>query len=644
MDQPETQTRNQTHNGAGQSDEQAIADQLEQPQPAARQPSETRWLAYLGVLGVGMVLVVGLPIPFSTGAMVAVLLLALGLAARDAELTFNRARRLIHDFPAMLRHLPARVRTIQRERLALYGGLAAVTVFLATAYSVRPEAGTDYLDDALFWLVVGGLLLGWSIRLSGFHPVSVTPSDQPLNPTRSNWWFTALGVGTLLVLAEMNGAVLEIFSPVPTSTQFILLVGGIALIADGMGGASRLRWPDVPVWEVLAVAGIFIMALAIRVVGLNDTLRSLVDEVHWITGIQNVQWNPNLPLFKSISTFLPNSLVYSYWQASMVNLFGNNLAGLRLTSSVVGSINIVALYLLARSTFNRRIALLAAVLLATFPPHIHFSRIAMAHVADATSGTLALAFMMRGARHNRRIDWVLCGVALGLTQYFYEGGRLMFPPLLAGSVGLMILLMRGRLMAQWRGLVVAILTTVFVALPVYYTIFATASSTTNRLDDAGLGVNYWEDILVDGVSNDEIVMVFNRFTLPLKVFVNQRELAVYYGGNQALVVEYMIPLFLIGLWWVVWRGRSPALLLLLWLGMTALGNAFMRDSAQFPRYVVAFPAIALIMALGLHDTLRLLWRRSQRSLTALLTAMTLFFGVAQVHYYFYPHLGPPPLK
>src|SRR5690606_27829994 len=129
------------------------------------------------------------------------------------------------------------------------------------------------------------------------------------------------------------------------------------------------------------------------------------------------------------------------------DILGHNLTGLRIFSAVFGTLTVPALYLLARELFDRRTALLAALLLATFPPHIHFSRLGLNNIADPLFGVLALAFLVRGLKRGGLRDYALSGVMLGLTQYFYEGGKLLYP-LLFGA-WLLLALCFWRPWAHW---------------------------------------------------------------------------------------------------------------------------------------------------------------------------------------------------
>ncbi len=46
--------------------------------------------------------------------------------------------------------------------------------------------------------------------------------------------------------------------------------------------------------------------------------------------------------------------------------------------------------------------------------------------------------------------------------------------------------------------------------------------------------------------------------------------------------------------------RKPGVVLVLWMLMTSLGNALLLESAVSARYVLAFPAVAILVALGIR--------------------------------------------
>jgi hypothetical protein len=176
-------------------------------------------------------------------------------------------------------------------------------------------------------------------------------------------------------------------------------------------------------------------------------------------------------------------------------------------------------------------------------------------------------------------------------------------------------------------------------MPTYFTLFVQERTGTARLEESGLSMEFWTTRLEDGVSQQEISEIWHRVTFPLQVYVHQPEIAVFYGGQQALVLEYLVPLFLLGCFYLLWRARTPGMIVILWILLTAGANALLRDSAIYARWVVVYPAIALVMAVSLRYVLPMLVPKSYRMLSAApMVVLAVVIAAANVAYYFGPHL------
>jgi hypothetical protein len=220
-------------------------------------------------------------------------------------------------------------------------------------------------------------------------PPFAEPTAEALSPARSNAGLTALGVAFLLILAEINGQAfdLPVLKGAPYWLQAFLFYGGMTLTALGLGGVTlrlpEVKWPRREVWLLLAL---FIFAFAVRLHQL-DWLRASFDEAIPINAIVNI-WNPSdsVGIVTQPSSYV-TTLVFSQWQALAISIVGKNIIGLRIFSVVIGALSVVGMTLLARDLFDKRTGWIAGLLLAVFPPHVHFSRIALLHIADPVCGS-----------------------------------------------------------------------------------------------------------------------------------------------------------------------------------------------------------------------------------------------------------------
>ncbi len=241
---------------------------------------------------------------------------------------------------------------------------------------------------------------------------------------------------TWLILADVNTSELRL----SYHFQFVLLGSGIVLLTWGLAGL-RLRkvWHRIVQWvmtldrhqEWIPIALITGLAFVLQIWMLGQAVHTFVDEFHDVQAVIDLWQRSDINILTPYSGFAAFPWVYPYLAAGSVAVFGPTLSGLRFVSVICGTLTVPALYMLAKHLFDRWTALIAALLLATFPPFIHLNRLALINVVDPFVGTLMLALFARGLQTKRRTDFVLSGACLGLTQYFYEGGKLLYPTLLS---------------------------------------------------------------------------------------------------------------------------------------------------------------------------------------------------------------------
>lgn len=117
-----------------------------------------------------------------------------------------------------------------------------------------------------------------------------------------------------------------------------------------------------------------------------------------------------------------------YFTALILKLFSLSEQALRLSSVIVGIIDIVLVYLLAKRIFkSEKFGLLAGVLLATTPVHFIQSRILLdnLYIVPFVLGWLLLLYEFL----ERRKPWLLLvsGLVLGFGFYSYHAARVMMP-------------------------------------------------------------------------------------------------------------------------------------------------------------------------------------------------------------------------
>ncbi len=175
--------------------------------------------------------------------------------------------------------------------------------------------------------------------------------------------------------------------------------------------------------ETAIVFLIFALALGLRLYRLGD----------WTTGMHGDEGEAGMDALSilggnRVSPFLtgwfsqPN---FYYWGVALtMKVFGTSLFGLRMFSTLAGSLMILPFYPLVKVWFGTRTAIIASILLAISDVAIHFSKQEFSNITTPLFLVTGFYFLSRGIRAKRTLDFVLAGYAFMLTMYFYMGGRL----------------------------------------------------------------------------------------------------------------------------------------------------------------------------------------------------------------------------
>jgi hypothetical protein len=481
-------------------------------------------------------------------------------------------------------------------------GIALLLYSLCADY-LRPQATSNHLMIAWFLFTIATLLMGVPRSLEQRRLIHFNLMYPQLSPPRSHWVLVVAGMTALGVLTEANTNLSGLGRLIGLGhlTQFALLVVGVLLLVWGLGGGRLPRFHLEP-FTVIALTAITLVGLFVRLWKLETAVHAFIDEANFSAVVLYFYHGKVYPLLKPEIRGFP--MIYAYWQFQTVSVWGHTLAGLRMPSVILGTLTIPAVYLLGKALFDRKTALIAATILAVFPPHVHFSRLALNNIADPLFGTLAFAFLAQGFRCNRRLDFALSGASLGLTQYFYEGGRLLFPPLATGWVMLGILFWRPRPRAG--GLIIAACAAILVAAPVYLTLYAYDLPVAPRLNLEVRGSQQFREETKHATIYEQPYQQSLRASI--LAYTTQPEVAIYYyGGKHGFVVNWLLPLLFLGLALILWQADTSKFLLVLWPLATIVGTSLLRQNLPAARYVVSFPALALLMAVGLRYTVMLLW-------------------------------------
>ncbi|HEX9916865.1 MAG TPA: tetratricopeptide repeat protein [candidate division Zixibacteria bacterium] len=186
--------------------------------------------------------------------------------------------------------------------------------------------------------------------------------------------------------------------------------------------------------EFLIFVFIFIFSFALRLIYLlqikdnpyfaSPTMDPLYHDI-WAQDIANGNWVGNKAFFRAP--------FYAYFLALIYKVFGHNYFIPRLIQHIIGSFSCVLVYILAKKIFNRKIAILSAILASTYWIFIYFEGellldsllvffdlLLIILLLDASQNPnlkthLKTHLKTQNSGNSRWKRWITCGLVLGLS-------------------------------------------------------------------------------------------------------------------------------------------------------------------------------------------------------------------------------------
>jgi 4-amino-4-deoxy-L-arabinose transferase-like glycosyltransferase len=436
---------------------------------------------------------------------------------------------------------------------------------------------------------------------TGADNASVVPTN-----VKTTW----LSIGSMALLAAAQGSLKGGDEPLFNALyshhlQMLLWLLGVGCVAWAFSAAqppqlwaglrarrdqlyATIRYPQRHVTQSLLLL-IVVWAAAVRLYNLEFGIHRMVDEIHSAGAVADLLGRGNMPLLLHYNGTTAFTWFFPYWQAWLVGIFGAGLSPLRFVSVILGVGTVIALFLLLRRLFGGQIALIGAAVLAGLPLHVHFSRIGINNIADPLFGVLALYLLVRGCQVGQRRDWAWAGLCLGLTHYFYEGGRLFYTLFAVCWVGWVWLVRpSGWHRPTWRNISAALVTLLCLTIPLYYAWWVQGLAFAPRLTQVGYST--FDPTL-------QPLEAFWRQLQPMLALLTHAHPHDSFYRDQPYIPLWLLPFFLAGLAVLVTRLRSGGGSLLVWWCVgSVVGLSLVAPDA--PRVLTVAPAWAGIIAVG----------------------------------------------
>ena len=247
---------------------------------------------------------------------------------------------------------------------------------------------------------------------------------------------------------------------------------------------------------------------------------------------------------------------------------------------IEGTLAVLLLYLIVRRLFGRRPALLASFLLAVSQWDIHYSRQGSHYMQAQLATLLVLYFLLRAFDSRRALDYLLCGLSVGLCFEVYYAARL--APAIAGLILLQRLFDdRGFLRREWLGLLALLLGIVVFLAPMWPAAHAEPNVINARFRTVSLlhpdTMRY--EMKIQGTDNP-LTVVKNNTVRTVEAFNRTGETSLQYGRSGRPLLDFWTAALLpLGFLLVLVRIRGPGYFLIAsWIVLTLVFGAILSNA------------------------------------------------------------------
>ncbi|HRF48049.1 MAG TPA: glycosyltransferase family 39 protein [Anaerolineales bacterium] len=541
-----------------------------------------------------------------------------------------------HEAARRARRLNTILTFLPRRTLS---GLGLVIALLGQVWLyVTPINSTVAVPSAL-WLSLVGVAL---FALAQMLPTG--SSTGSTLPPRGLWIVAGL-TGTLIAaLAAYLFERHQVTQYVPIISLWLLGAGCyvIAFLP------SPLTAPDVRgLWranarEILAVAAVGALGIGLRFYQLG-ALPVVINGDEGLIGMF-AQATSNGSLANPFALWENIGTLYLHLINAALRGLGPSPLSLRLLPAIGGSLAIFTTYLFARQIGGRRVAVLAAALIAMSHIHIHFSRTAaVTYIQGTWMAPLQLYLLLSGMLKRSAWRGALAGVLLAIDLNIYLTAQITIGIMLVYTVTTALWL-RTEFRAGWRTLAAFWGGLAITVIPQLTYMIRQPAEFLSRLNADGTFHSGWLTTEIQVTGKPMILILVERVAHAFLALIYYPALD-FYGSPVPGLSFISAVFFLLGLGYMLLRVRSVSGLLLngyFW-GMTvAIGVFAIPPAADSYRMIIALPAAVTLAAIGLDRFLMqvgISWRAAPFRYTAIVSVVYAGLLVFNIWTYFFDFVG-----
>lgn len=336
--------------------------------------------------------------------------------------------------------------------------------------------------------------------------------------------------------------------------------------------------------------------------------------------------------------WLSHPTLFFFLQSLPLRAFGQHIWALRLPSALAATLTLPFFYLLMRDLFDRWVAMVATAILTTYHFHIHFGRVGMNNIYDGLFIVVVLLCLVRGTRTRRRGYFVVAGLALGFSQYFYMGSRLI-PILVTMLVAFWILRDRTFLSRHIGDLAALAGAFLVVALPILAFWWTHPADFAARLNQLGVFQSGWLAREREFTGRSTVYLLGQQVLRSILAFNYYVDPTFHYRPGVPLLGFWPSICFVLGLAYTLAHlldGKNVATVIWFSLGLI-FGSVLMENPPSSQRLVILSPVLCTFVALGLVKAVTLARqtvRLSRRASMTVLVALVFLISILDARFYF----------
>jgi 4-amino-4-deoxy-L-arabinose transferase-like glycosyltransferase/SAM-dependent methyltransferase len=391
-----------------------------------------------------------------------------------------------------------------------------------------------------------------------------------------------------------------------------------------------------PRWEAFAVLLIFLVSLALRLGNLTSHPYILSGSEASI-GLDAAAVAGGQLRDPFAAAWLSNPTMPAFLMALPVKLIGQTILAVRILSPLIGSLTVVLTYLVGRMFWGPIAGIIAALLLAGSHIHIHYSRIGLTNIWDPLILLLTMGLIYLAWTRKQRFIWLLAGLFVGFSAYFYTTSHLI-PVILLGIV--LYMFTRGdELRENRRHILAAAILALIVALPQLLYYQSNPDIYFERYRTLGILQGNWliEEVALSGDSAAGILT--KQFAQGLLAYNFGDDLSNSYTPGVPLLSFFPSVLLLLGLGLALAKIKrlKNALLIVVFLSTVMVAGVLLIDPPSTHRLLIALPIIYLLITAALFwlaEKFIDITNVSTKYIAPTLIGIVLLISITDVAFYF----------